>query len=148
MTSPQFISAQTGIRLLSIENILITECTFQDSSNTAIFAESVNNWSSITIEYCLFINNNGYGGGGGVWLHLSTGDISISHCTFQNDSATYGGGGCGGGGSGMLLNLSTGISNSTFQNTGASYYGGVELSSTGDVIISFQNTVYLQTKML
>ena len=83
-----------------------------------------------------------------MWLNLSTGDISISHCTFQNNSATYGGGGCGGGGSGMLLNLSTGISNSTFQNTGASYYGGVELSSTADVIISFQNTVYLQTQML
>ena len=152
----EFISAQTlsaeritfincGIRLISIENIFITECTFQDSSNTTIFAESVNNRSSITIEYCLFINNNGYGGGGGVWLNLSTGDVSISHCTFQNNSATYGG---GGGGGGVSLQLSTGdisISNCTFQNNTVTYGGGGGVSlqlSTGDISISnctFQN---------
>ena len=174
----QFISAQTlsaeritfincGIRLISIENIFITECTFQDSSNTAIFAESVNNWSSITIEYCLFINNNGYGGGG-VWLNLSTGDVSITNSTFQNNSATYGGGGVllylstgdvsitdcsfqnnsvpdGDGGS-VLLYLSTSdvdITNTTFQSNSAYSGGGVWFYlSSGDVSISnciFQN---------
>ena len=140
----EFISAQTlsteritfincGIHLISIENILIMECTFQDRSNTAIFAESVNNRSSIKIEYCLFINNIGYYGGG-VWLNLSTGNVSISHCTFQNN----------GGGGGVSLRESTGdvsISHCTFQNNGGG--GGVSLQiSTGDVSIShctFQN---------
>ncbi|KAL5497441.1 hypothetical protein EMCRGX_G013914 [Ephydatia muelleri] len=140
----EFISAQTlsteritfincGIHLISIENILIMECTFQDRSNTAIFAKSVNNRSSIKIEYCLFINNIGYYGGG-VWLNLSTGNVSISHCTFQNN----------GGGGGVSLRESTGdvsISHCTFQNNGGG--GGVSLQiSTGDVSIShctFQN---------
>ena len=147
----EFISAQTlnteritfincGIHLISIENILITDCTFQDKSNTTIFAESVNNRSSIKIEYCLFINNNGYYGV--VWLNLSTGDVSISHCTFQNNTATYTYGG------GVSLHLSTAnvsISHCTFQNNTATYGhgGGVSLYlSTGDVSIShctFQN---------
>ena len=147
----EFIFAQTlsteritfincGIRLISIENILIMECTFQDSSNTAIVAESVYYWSSITIEYCLFINNNG----GGVWLNLSTGNVSISNCTFQNNTATdgYAGGG------GVRLRSSTGdviisISHCTFQNNTATHGGGVRLDlSTGNVSISnctFQN---------
>eukprot|EP00731_Ephydatia_muelleri_P033690 Em0035g27a len=138
-----FISAQTlsteritfincGIQLKSIENILIMECTFQDKSKATILAESVN---SIKIEYCLFINNNG----GGVSLHLSTGDVSISHCTFQNNSADFFNGDDGG----VSLQLSTGdvsISHCTFQNNGG---GGVLLrESTGDVSIShctFQN---------
>ncbi|KAL5497495.1 hypothetical protein EMCRGX_G013971 [Ephydatia muelleri] len=116
-----------GIHLISIENILITDCTFQ---NTTILAESENSWSSIIIEYCLFINNNGYDGV--MWLNLSTGNVSISNCTFQNN---YGGG---------VWLSSTGdvsISNCTFQNNSASY-GCVRLSSTGDVSISnctFQN---------
>eukprot|EP00731_Ephydatia_muelleri_P033811 Em0038g30a len=159
----EFISAQTlsteritfincGIHLISIENILIMECTFQDSSNTTIFAESVNNRSIIKIEYCLFINNNGYYGGG-VWLNLSTGNVSISNCTFQNNTATYGfaGDGGSGGGGGVSLRGSTGdvsISHCTFQNNTAtsdlaSTGGGVLLwQSTGDVSIShctFQN---------
>eukprot|EP00731_Ephydatia_muelleri_P009136 Em0004g1474a len=156
----EFISAQTlsmeritfincGIHLISIETILITDCTFQDKSNTTIFAESVNNRSSITIEYCLFINNNGYYGGG-VWLNLSTGNVSISHCTFQNNTATYdvagdGDGGSGGGG-GVSLWGSTGdvsISHCTFQNNTATFGGGVQLQLlTGNVSIShctFQN---------
>eukprot|EP00731_Ephydatia_muelleri_P009076 Em0004g1414a len=143
----EFISAQTlsteritfincGIHLISIENILIMECTFQDRSNTTIFAESVNNRSSIKIEYCLFINNNGYVGGG-VSLGKSTGDVSISHCTFQNNTATY-----GGGVSLQFLNGNVSISHCTFQNNGGDG-GGVSLwESTGDVSIShctFQN---------
>ena len=144
----EFISAQTlsteritfincGIHLISIENILITDCTFQDKSNTTIFAESVNNRSSIKIEYCLFINNNGYYGGG-VWLNLSTGNVSISNCTFQNNTATFGGG--------VRLLLLTGnvsISHCTFQNNTATYGDGVSLQLlTGNVSIShctFQN---------
>ncbi|KAL5497467.1 hypothetical protein EMCRGX_G013941 [Ephydatia muelleri] len=144
----EFISAQTlsteritfincGIHLISIENILITDCTFQDRSNTTIFAESVNNRSSIKIEYCLFINNNGYYGGG-VWLNLSTGNVSISNCTFQNNTATFGGG--------VRLLLLTGnvsISHCTFQNNTATYGDGVSLQLLiGNVSIShctFQN---------
>eukprot|EP00731_Ephydatia_muelleri_P033787 Em0038g6a len=146
----EFISAQTlsteritfincGIHLISIENILITDCTFQDKSNTKIFAESVNNRSSIKIEYCLFINNNG----GGVWLDLSTGDVSISHCTFQNNTAANDGGG-------VALWVSTGdvsISHCTFQNNTATTGSGggvLFFDSTGDVSIShctFQNNI-------
>eukprot|EP00731_Ephydatia_muelleri_P033670 Em0035g7a len=173
----EFISAQTlsteritfincGIHLITIENILITECTFQDKSKIAIFAESVNNRSSIKIEYCLFINNNGYNEGGGVSLHFVTGNVSISHCTFQNNTATFGGGvrlllftgnvsisHCtfqnNSGGGGVSLLESTGdvsISHCTFQNNTATFFGGgVSLQqSTGDVSIShctFQNTV-------
>ena len=143
----EFISAQTlsteritfinrGIHLISIENILIMECTFQDKSNTTIFAESVNNRSSIKIEYCLFINNNG----GGVSLRESTGDVSISHCTFQNNTATTGDGGV----LFQFLTANVSISHCTFQNnTDATGGGGVSFYySTGDVSIShctFQN---------
>ena len=145
-----FISAQTlsteritfincGLHLISIENILITECTFQDRSNTAIYSYSLNH-TSITIANCLFVGNNG-DVGGAVFLQLQTGDVKISNCTFQNNSARYGGGG------GVLLYLSTGdvsITNCTFQNNSAPYRGGgVSLYlPTGDVSITnctFQN---------
>eukprot|EP00731_Ephydatia_muelleri_P009200 Em0004g1538a len=172
-----FISAQTlsaeritfincGIRFISIENILITECTFQNSSNTAIYSHSLNH-TSITIADCLFVDNNG-DDGGAVFLELLTGDVRISNCTFQNNSARYGGGGVRfygstgnvsitnctfqynsatyNGGGGVLLDLSTGdvsITNCTFQNNSVLYGGGdgggggVSLYlSTGDVSIT------------
>ena len=143
-----FISAQTlsveritfincGIRLISIENILITDCTFQNSSNTAIYSYSLNH-TSITIADCLFTNNNG-DDGGAVFLKLLTGDVRISNSTFQNNSANYGGG--------VSLSDSTGdvsITNCTFQNNSATYNGGGVrfYGSTGNVSITnctFQN---------
>ena len=124
-----------GIHLVSIENILITNCTFEDSSNTAIFSESSNNTVSIRIAYCLFIAN----GGGAVWWTLSTGDVSIKECTFQSNSAN-------GVGGAVLLYGSTGdvsITNCAFHSNSAVAGGGVcSYQSTGDVSITnctFQN---------
>ena len=121
-----------GIHLVSVENILITNCTFEDSANTAIFSESSTN---ITIAYCLFIAN----GGGAVWWTLSTGDVSIKECTFQSNSAN-------GVGGGVLLYGSTGdvsITNCAFHSNSAVAGGGVcSYQSTGDVSITnctFQN---------
>ena len=137
LTMERITFINCGIHLVSIENILITNCIFEDSSNTAIFSESSNNTVSIRIAYCLFIAN----GGGAVWLTLSTGDVSIKECTFQNNSASNGVGGA------VLLYGSTGdvsITNCTFQNNSATLCGGgvCLYQSTGDVSITnctFQN---------
>ena len=145
----EFISAQMmsteritfincGMRLTSIENILITDCTFQNSSNTAIYSHSPNH-TSITIADCLFTNNNG-DDGGAVWLCLSNSDVSIENCTFQNNSATSKGGGV----RFYDSNGNVSITNCTLQNNSATYGGGgvwLDLS-TGDVSITdctFQN---------
>ena len=154
-----------GIKLVSIENILITECKFQSSSNAAIFSES-NNKSSITMAYSSFINN---GNGGAVYLRLSNGDVSITNCTFHSNSYNNSGGAMslsistgsvsitkttansGYGGGAVSLSILTGdisINNCTFQKNSASYDdggggGGVFLKlSTGEVSITnstFQN---------
>ena len=145
-----FISAQTltmeritfincGIHLASIENILITKCTFKDSSNRAIWSQSniavtcsitnctfINNtggavWLSlspgnVSITNCTFIDNSD-GGGGAVWLNLYLANVSITNCAFQNNIATY-----GGSGGAVWLNLylaNINITNCTFQNNSA-----------------------------
>ena len=140
----EFISAQMmsteritfincGMRLTSIENILITDCTFQNSSNTAIYSHSLNH-TSITIADCLFTNNNG-DVGGAVFCELLTGDVRISNSTFQNNR--------GGGVKFSDSTVNVSITNSIFQYNSANYGGGVSLSdSTGDVSITnctFQN---------
>ena len=41
---------------------------------------------------CTFLNNSApYGRGGAVWLDELTGSVSITHCTFQSNSATVSG---------------------------------------------------------
>ena len=125
----EFISAQKltmeritfincGIHLVSIENILIANCTFKDSSNRAIWSQSL---VAVSITNCTFINNSATNGdgGGAVWLSLSAGNVSITNCTFHNNSATYGGA--------VWLSLYTGsvtFTNCTFQNNRALYGTG------------------------
>ena len=102
-----------GIHLVSIENILITMCTFKNSSNRAIFSASSNN---TYIANCTFQNNGatneygGIGGGGGVSLYFSTGDVRITNCSFENNSATndYGTRGIVGGGLDVFFESSSG----------------------------------------
>ena len=126
-----------GIQLLSIENSFVVNCTFQDSTRGAVMFEG--STGNVSITDCTFQRNTGYGGGGAVRLHGSTGDVSITGCTFQNNSAGYGGA--------VSLYGSTGdvsITDCTFQrNTGYGGGGAVRLyGSTGDVSITgctFQN---------
>ena len=132
------------INLVSVENILISECTFEnifsglstDTGGSAVYI--YNSTGNISITCCTFQNNSAPFGGG-VYLWASTGDVSITRCTFQNNSALYGGG--------VSLKESmcnVSITSCTFQNNRALYGGGgvYLLASTGDVSIidcTFQN---------
>ena len=132
-----FISC--GIILTDTENTLIETCTFQDSIATDYFGSAVTmngSTGNVSITNCTFQNNSAYGGA--VWFNRSIGNVSITNCTFQNNSA-YGGGA-------VRLDGSTGnvsITNCTFQNNSAAYGGAVVFNgSTGNVSLTnctFQN---------
>ena len=126
LTMERITFINCGIHLASVENILITNCTFKDSSNRAIWSQS---HTAVSITNCTFVNNSAANGGGGgaVWLSLSAGNVSIIHCTFQNNNATGGGDYIGGGGVEFYqTNSSVSITNCTFQNNKAtSGYGDV-----------------------
>ena len=167
-----FISAQTlimeritfincGINLVSIENILIANCTFDDSS---IWSQSSN--IAVSITDCTFISNSAVNGIGAVFLgyvstsyvgitncafinnsvgaifleYVSASYVSITNCTFQNNN--------GGVGAVLLEHVLTSdvsITNCTFQNNSATYGGGgvwLNVLAGGDVSITnctFQN---------
>ena len=123
----KFISC--GIQLVSIDNTVITNCTFQSSlmAHGAIWSQSSTN---IDITSCVF-QNNSYGGA--VSLDGSTGDVSITNCIFQNNHAVW-----------YVMNSdgsqgNVSITNSTFQNnSGAMRFNVLQ----GDVSITnctFQN---------
>ena len=164
-----FISC--GIQLVSIENTVIANCTFQSSSmgqgaissqsstnidiTSCVFQNSATDGGgavmldeskgNVNITNCIFQNNSAGYGGGAVWLFESTGDVSITNCTFQNNSATYGGA--------VALYYGTNgdvsITNCTFQNNSATNGGGVMMyGSTGEVSIincTFQNNSAIHT---
>ena len=158
-----FISCE--IQLVSIENTVITNCTFQSSSmgQGAIWSQSSTNINitscafqnnsatyggaimldrstgNVSITYCTFQNNSGIGGGGAVFLSGSTGNVSITYCIFQNNSATYG---IGGGAVYLFGSGNVSITYCTFQNNSASLGirggGAVYLyGSTGNVSITY-----------
>ena len=123
------------IELASIENTVITNCTFQDALGGAV--RLYGSTGDVSITYCTFQNNSATdGGGSAVMLDGSTGNVSITYCTFQNNSAADGG-------SAMWLTESTrdvSITYCTFQNNSAtSGHGGavVLYGSTGDVSITY-----------
>ena len=108
-----FISCE--IQLVSIENTVITNCTFQSISmdQGAICSQSSTN---IDITSCVFQNNSATYGGA-IMLFGSTGNVSITYCTFQNNRATFYGGA-------VQLFASTGnvsITNCTFTKNTAGY---------------------------
>ena len=148
------------IQLVSIKNTVIFNCTFQSCSmgQGAIWSQSSTN---IDIASCVFQNNGNRGGatssiigdetfhlfgdegfpligghgqdGGAVKLKRSTGNVSITNCTFQNNSAS--------GSSTVSLDVSQGdvsITYCTFQNNSASGSGTVSLDvSKGNVSITY-----------
>ena len=122
-----FISCH--IELVSIENTVLTNCTFQD----ALGGGAVRLYGStgdVSISYCTFQNN----GVGAVMLDGSTGNVSITYCTFQNNGAAAVVGA-------VMLDGSTcnvSITYCTFQNNGATFGGAVMLhGSTGNVSITY-----------
>ena len=134
-----------GIQLVSIEYTLIVNCTFQDSTSGAISSNTnalidtlygavmlYGSTGNVSITDCTFQNNSVDDVGGAVKLYGSTGDVSITDCTFQNNSASYGGA--------VALYESTGdisITDCTFQNNSADGGGAVMLfESTGDVSVT------------
>ena len=127
LTMERITFINCGILLVSIESTLIVNCTFQDSTSRAISSDT-----NVLIDTLI----------GAVMLFGSTGDVSITGCTFQNNTAgRYGGGGA------VRLYGSTGnvsITGCTFQNnTLAGQYGGaVRLyGSTG--VVSFTDCTFL-----
>ena len=157
LTAERMTFINCGIQLVSIENTFITNCTFQNSSNGAIWSSICSN---IYITGCVFQNNsatygNSFDGGGAVRLGGLIGDVGITDCVFQNNHAIKGallngvddsvGGGAVWMGNDsftgcefqenitfdcMWSNLSTGyvnITNCTFQNNNATDGGAVML---------------------
>eukprot|EP00731_Ephydatia_muelleri_P009142 Em0004g1480a len=88
---------------------------------------------NVSISHCTFQNNTATtrGGGGGVSLLESTGDVSISHCTFQNNIATTGGGVERELFSAVGRGGDIGITNCTIQNNSAINAGGAVFSWVG-----------------
>ena len=153
------------IELVSIENTVITNCTFQDALGGGAVKTLYGSTGDVSITYCTFQNNNAGDGGGAVWLGESIGNVSITNCTFQNNIAAYGSGAVrlgesrgdvsityctfqnnsatDGDGGAVRLYGSTGnvsITYCTFQNNSAAYGdgGAVRLyGSTGDVSITY-----------
>ena len=135
LTMERITFINCGIQLISIENTFILNCTFQNSSNGAISSKSSNN---TCISSCAFSDTRG----GALTLHGSTGNVSITNCTFLNNRAD-------GDGGAVSLNASTGnayITGSTFQDNCADDYhdgGAVSLyASTVNAHITdctFQN---------
>ena len=134
----RFISIQTftlermtfircGIELVSIKNAVITSCTFKNSSTDqgAIWSQSS---TSIDITSYLYVNNSATYGGA-VRFYRLTGDVSITNCTFENNS-----------GGAVRLYGPTGdvtITNCTLQNNSATGGGAVWLfGSTSNVSIT------------
>ena len=148
LTMEQITFINCGIQLVSIESTLIMNCTFQDSTSGAISSDTTGlidilygavmlygSIGNVSITGCTFQSNSA-AGGGAVKLYGSTGDVRIIGCTFQNNSA----GGYGDGGA-VVLHGSTGdvsITDCTFQNNSASGNGGGVYCSalTGDVSIT------------
>ena len=120
------------IQLLSIENTVITYCTFQDAYGGAVMLDG--STGDVSITNCTFQNNSATLDGGAVMLGGSIGDVSIQNCIFQNNSVVYGGGA-------VMLGGSTGnvsITYCTFQNNSATVGGAVMFDgSTGDVSIAY-----------
>ena len=131
LTMERITFINCGIYLVLMENIFITKCTFQKSSNKAIISESsINTY----ITSCVFQNNIG-----GAVIHRAAGDVSITDCTFQSNSGTtYGGGAVVYGSTGNVS-----ITNCIFQSNMAAHGGGVALrGSRGNISITnctFQN---------
>ena len=138
-----------GIKLVSIENTLIVNCTFQDSTSGAIssnknvlsdgYGGAVRLYAStgnVNITGCTFQNNSaGAGGGGAVVFDGLPGDVRITDCTFLSNSVGYSGGA-------VKFDGSTGdvsITDCTFQNNSVGGYGGGAVmldGSTGNVSIT------------
>ena len=141
----------SGLQFVSVQQLTIERMTFiscgiilTDTENTDYFSSAVTmrgSTGNVSITNCSFQNNSA-DEGGAVLLDGPTDNVSITNCTFQNKSATDGDGGA------VRLVGSTGnvsITNCTFQNNSATYGNGgaVRLvGSTGNVSITnctFQN---------
>ena len=105
LTMERITFINCAIQLISIENTFVLNCTFRNSSNDAIsWKSSINT----CIASCAFSDTRG----GALTLHGSTGNVSITNCTFLNNSAD-------GDGGAVSLIASTGnayITGSTFQD--------------------------------
>ena len=128
------------VELVSIENTVLTNCTFQDAYGGAV--KTYGPTGNVSITYCTFQNNSATGGGrGAVSLVGSIGGVSITYCTFQNNSAIYGGAVSFDGSScicngGTIPIHSAYVIDSTFTNntavTGAAVYAKDVINSQGE----------------
>ena len=148
LTMERITFINCGIKLVSIESTLIVNCTFQDSTSGAISNVLIDtligavtlfrSTGKVSITGCTFQNNSAGGyDGGAVRLYGSTDDVSITDCTFLSNSAS----GDGGGGGAVSLGISKGnvsITGCTFQSNSAAGNGGAVMfyGSTGDVSIT------------
>ena len=133
-----FISC--GIILTYTENTLITTCIFQDSIATDYFGSAVTmneSTGNVSITDCTYQNNSATVHGGAMYLYEPTGNVNITNCTFQNNSAIDGGA--------VWLNGSTdnvSITNCTFQNNSATYDGGAVWLNGSIVNVSITNCTF------
>ncbi|MCK4414670.1 MAG: right-handed parallel beta-helix repeat-containing protein [Candidatus Eisenbacteria sp.] len=87
-----FVSDETReslLRGITIMNAWVGGWDFPEGSGGAVLCE----WSSPTIENCVFLNNSARSGGGMTSFYWSS--PAIIDCTFEGNDAYYGGGGGG-----------------------------------------------------
>ena len=142
ITALAFISCghnnSAAINILSVWNIFISSCTFQNNTNNrsvssgygfggAIHVHS----SNLTLVENIFQHNFAYRGGA---LELFTNNtVTLSRNTFHNNSAIYGGGFY------SHTNNTLTLSENAFQNTSADFGGGLFTYINNTLTLS-QNT--------
>lgn len=95
------------------ENITLKNLTLQNSTNTAL---TIDNLGSVTIEDCVFTQNQGYNGGA---IYTYRADVNISNSIISHNNSSLSGGGISINNTSNLI-----ISNSTISYNHSNYFGG------------------------
>ena len=117
------------------------KATSRDGRGGALLLDGPTGYVSITD--CTFQNNSAGYGGGAVFFNGSTGYVSITDCTFQNNSATS----RDGRGGAVLLENSPGymyvsITDCTFQSNRAGYRGGAVVLNVSIGYVNITNCTF------
>ena len=139
ITALAFISCGHGYRaaisILSVWDISITNCTFQNNTNQywrggAIYAHNCN----LTLAENTFRHNYAFDVGGAIQIDVNT-IVTISRNTFQNNSVDFAGGALY-----ADTNNTLTLSENTFQDNSADVYGGALYADTNNTLTLSENT--------
>ena len=131
--------ADFGGGLLIEGNAILTECIVSDNAGYFSGGGIYVNSGSLEMLNCTVHDNNVYNNGGGISIYGGSGDVLLTNCTVNNNSATspyagesYGGGICMSGGGSLSL-INTTVSGNVVNYNGGGLYvisGNCELTNT------------------